>query len=60
MSFPDYILNLKHFKLLCLARHIAIIIIYSPLIRVLGRGGIDGLVVRALTQNVRGMGLNPN
>ena len=33
--------------------------IYSPWIRVLGRGGISGLVVRVLTQNARGVGLNP-
>ena len=32
---------------------------YSPWIRALGRGGITGLVVRALTWNARGMDLNP-
>ena len=32
---------------------------YSPWIRVLGRGGISGLVVRALAWNVRGVGSNP-
>ena len=32
---------------------------YSPWIRALGRGGISGLVVRALTQNVKGVGLDP-
>ena len=31
----------------------------SPWIRVLGRGGVGGLVDRALIQNVRGIGLNP-
>ena len=33
--------------------------IYSPWIRVLGRGGIGGLVVRALARNVRDLGSNP-
>ena len=51
-----YLLYTKSTVVVTMVKTLAI---YSPWIRTLGRGGIGGLVVRVLIQNVGVMGSNP-